>query len=127
VKDETIQASVEAHWKASAAGNLDEEHEIYADDVICDYPQSDERIVGRVTLQALRAHHPDKPSGFEVKRIVGTGSLWVTEYIIAYKQQSSIVVSIMEFCGGKVVHETQYFSEAFDPPKWRSQLSIRIT
>jgi hypothetical protein len=63
--------ALDAHWRASAVGDLNAEHEIYNDDVICDYPQSGERIVGRNNLQALRSHHPGKPSGFNVKRIVG--------------------------------------------------------
>ena len=126
MQEEVIRTSLDTHWSASAAGKLDEEHEIYADDVVCDYPQSNERILGRANLQALRTHHPDKPSGFEVKRIVGRGDVWVTEYIITYKQQVSFVVSIMEFRDGKVVHETQYFSGAFEPPQWRSHLTVRL-
>jgi hypothetical protein len=27
----------------------------------------------------------------------------------------------MEFRDGKVVHETQYFADAFEAPEWRSQ------
>jgi len=126
MQEENIRASLDAHWGASAAGNLDVEHEIYAEDAICDYPQSGERIVGRANLQALRSHHPDRPSGFHVKRILGRGDLWITEYIIIYSQLTSFVVSIMEFQNGKVVHETQYFSEAFDPPQWRRNLTLRV-
>lgn len=76
--EETIREALNAHWQASAAGDLDAEHDIYDDDAICDYPQSGERIVGRANLQALRGHHPDKPSGFDVRRIQGEGNLWVT-------------------------------------------------
>src|ERR1700744_1713526 len=66
-----IREVLDAHWRASAAGELDAEHDIYDDDAICEYPQSGERIVGRANLQALRGHHPDKPSGFHVRRIQG--------------------------------------------------------
>ncbi|WP_233828839.1 nuclear transport factor 2 family protein [Paraburkholderia sp. ZP32-5] len=107
MEETQIRDALDAHWRASAAGDLDAEHDIYDDNVICDYPQSGERIVGRVNLQALRGHHPDKPSGFNVRRIQGKGALWVTEYIIAYKGQAAHTVSIMEFRNTKVVHETQ--------------------
>src|ERR1700753_4198638 len=107
--EEDIRAALNAHWHASATGDLDAEHEIYADDAICDYPQSGERIVGRHNLQALRGHHPGKPSGFEIRRIQGNGDLWITEYTIRYSDTTSYVVSIMECRNGKVVHETQYF------------------
>jgi hypothetical protein len=70
-RETQIREALNDHWRASAEGDTDEEHDIYDDDVICDYPQSGERIFGRRNLQALRTHHPGKPSGFDVKRILG--------------------------------------------------------
>ena len=121
MQDEKIREALNAHWNASAAGDLIAEHNIYDDDAVCDYPQSGERILGRINLQALRGHHPEKPSGFDVRRIQGSGDLWITEYTITYEGRAAYTVSIMEFCNGKVVHETQYFSESFEAPGWRSQ------
>lgn len=117
-----IRAALDKHWQASASGDIDTEHEIYADDSICDYPQSGERILGPKNLKALRRHHPGKPSGFQIKRIVGSGNLWITEYTIVYKEQRAFTVSIMEFRDdAKVVHETQYFADPFEAPAWRKQ------
>jgi ketosteroid isomerase-like protein len=119
--EERQRAALDAHWQASAEGDLEAEHAIYADDAVCEYPQSGERIFGRRNLQALRGHHPGKPSGFEVRRIVGRGDLWVTEYTIIYQGEAVFTVSLMEFRDGKVVHETQYFAEAFEAPEWRKE------
>jgi hypothetical protein len=119
--EEGIREALEAHWRASADGDVETEHDIYADDSVCDYPQSGERILGRKNLQALRSHHPGKPSGFQVRRIVGRDDLWVTEYTITYQGRPAFTVSIMEFCDGKVVHETQYFADPFEAPAWRKQ------
>ena len=113
--------ALNSHWRASADGDVNAEHDIYDDDAICDYPQSGERIFGRKKLQALRSHHPGKPSGFEVKRILGRGDIWITEYTITYQGKHAYTVSIMEFRGGKVAHETQYFADPFEAPAWRSQ------
>jgi ketosteroid isomerase-like protein len=121
MQEDQIRGALNAHWDASAAGEVSAEHDIYADDAICDYPQSGERIFGRKNLQALRSHHPGKPSGFHVKRILGEGDLWVTEYIITYQGRPAYTVSMMEFRNGKVVHETQYFADPFEAPSWRSQ------
>lgn len=121
MQEEKIRGALNAHWQASAAGDFDTEHDIYADDAICDYPQSGERIFGRTNLQALRSHHPGKPAGFDVRRIQGEGNLWITEYSINYNGRSAYTVSIMEFRNGKVVHETQYFCDPFEAPGWRSQ------
>jgi len=126
MQEEQIREALNAHWQASAAGDLDAEHDIYDDDAVCDYPQSGERILGRANLQALRSHHPGKPSGFNVRRIQGEGTLWITEYSINYNGRTAYTVSIMEFCDGKVVHETQYFADPFEAPEWRSQWVEKI-
>ena len=120
-EEDQIRAALDAHWRASAAGDTNAEHNIYEDDAICDYPQSGERILGRHNLQALRSHHPGRPSGFQVKRVLGNGNLWVTEYTIKYRDRQAFAVSIMEFRGTKVVHETQYFADPFEAPAWRKQ------
>ena len=76
--EKQIRTALNKHWHASAVGDANVEHDIYDDDAICDYPQSGERILGRSNLQALRSHHPGKPSGFKVKRIFGDGDIWIT-------------------------------------------------
>jgi hypothetical protein len=127
MQDEDVRGALDAHWRASASGDADAEHDIYDDDAICDYPQSGERIFGRKNLQALRSHHPGKPSGFNVRRILGQGDLWITEYTINYQGRAAFTVSIMEFRNGKVVHETQYFADPFEAPAWRSQWVQRVS
>lgn len=119
--EQSIRMVLDRHWAASAAGDQVAEHQIYHDDAVCEYPQSGEVIHGRRNLQALRSHHPDRPSGFTVRRIVGEGSVWVSEYVITYAGKSVYTVSIMEFRGGQVAHETQYFADPFDAPAWRAQ------
>ena len=70
LQEERIRTALNRHWQASTAGEANAEHDIYDAAVICDYPQSGERILGRSNLQALRSHYPGKPSGFKVKRIL---------------------------------------------------------
>jgi hypothetical protein len=121
MEEKNIRMAIDRHWAASAAGDQIVEHEIYHDDAVCAYPQSGEVIHGRHNLQALRSHHPGKPSGFAIRRIVGDGNLWITEYAINYQAKSVYTVSIMEFRDGKVSRETQYFADPFDAPAWRAQ------
>jgi hypothetical protein len=103
MQEEQIREALNRHWRASAAGDANAEHDIYDENAVCDYPQSGERILGRSNLQALRSHHPGTPSGFNVKRILGKGDLWITEYTITYQGRPAFTVSIMEFRDGKVV------------------------
>ena len=69
--EQDIRAAIDRHWASSAAGDQDAEHEIYHDDAVCEYPQSGEVIRGRHNLQALRSHHPGRPSGFAVTPSTG--------------------------------------------------------
>jgi hypothetical protein len=87
---------------------------------VLEYPQSRERIRGRGNIQASRFAQPNKKN-FTVRRIVGAADLWVTEFVLTYDGLPSYTVSIMEFSGDKVAHETQYFADPFDPAPSRAQ------
>jgi hypothetical protein len=120
--DSQKRAELEEHWQASERGDTEVEHAIYSADAILDYPQSGERFRGRDTISAQRGAHPANRH-FTVLRIVGGGDLWVSECVITYDGVPSYSVSIMEFANGHVVHETQYFANAFGAPEWRTALA----
>jgi hypothetical protein len=123
--DRAVRAALERHWNASDASDFKIEHEIYREDAVLDYPQSDERIRGRQNIQESRSVQPNKKR-FTVRRMIGSGDLWVTEFVLTYDGIPSYVVSIMEFRDGLVAHETQYFSDRFDPAPSRAHLVERV-
>jgi hypothetical protein len=118
--DTEIRAALDRHWTASDANDFDGEHEIYRDDAVLEYPQSDERIRGRRNIQSSRAAQPNRKR-FAVRRIIGAGDLWVTEFVLTYDGRPSYTVSIMEFIDGAVARETQYFADPFEPGPSRAQ------
>ena len=120
MEDQDVRLALDLHWAASDANDFEVEHQIYRDDAVLEYPQSGERIRGRRSIQASRSAQPDKKR-FAVRRIVGAGDLWVTEYVLTYNGRPSYTVSIMEFKEGKVARETQYFGDAFEPGPSRAQ------
>ena len=120
-----IREALNRHWAASDANNFDVEHDIYREDALLEYPQSGERIRGRRNIQASRVAQPNAKR-FKVRRIVGAGDLWVTEFILMYDAKPSYTVSIMEFRGDKVARETQYFADPFVAPAWRAQWVERM-
>jgi SnoaL-like domain len=120
--DGQVRSMLVEHWRASEQGDSVAEHAIYAEDAILDYPQSGERFRGRATIAAQRGGHP-ADRHFRVHRISGKGDLWVSECVISYDAAPSHSVSIMEFAGGLVAHETQYFADPFDPPQSRAALA----
>jgi len=125
MRDQDIRAALDRHWAASDASDFETEHDIYLDDAVLEYPQSGERIRTRNNIQNSRANQPNKKR-FAVRRITGSGSLWITEYILTYDDKPSYTVSIMEFSGDKVARETQYFADPFQAGASRAQWVERM-
>jgi hypothetical protein len=124
MNDQTLRAALQRHWDASDANDFETEHDIYHDDAVLHYPQSGERIRGRRNIQESRFVQPNKKR-FKVQRMIGSGNLWVTEFVLSYDGKPSYTVSIMEFRDGKVANETQYFADPFDPAPSRAHLVER--
>jgi ketosteroid isomerase-like protein len=123
--DDDLRAALRRHWAASDADDFATEHEIYRADAVLEYPQSGERIRGRHNIQESRAAQPNKKR-FTVRRILGGGDLWISELVLTYDGQPSYVASVMEFEGGEVIRETQYFGEPFEPGPSRAHLVERM-
>jgi hypothetical protein len=123
--DARIRASLEEHWQASERGDIEAEHAIYSAAAVLDYPQSGERFRGRGKIRAQRGSHP-ADRHFIVRRILGTGDLWVSECVITYDGVLTYAVSVMQYTEGLVTHETQYFADGFEAPSWRAELAEPI-
>jgi ketosteroid isomerase-like protein len=124
-RDQAIRAALDQHWAASDANDFQTEHLIYHEDAVLEYPQSGERTRGRSNIQNQRASQPNKKR-FSIRRIIGGGDLWVTEYILTYDGKPSYTVSIMDFRGDKITRETQYFADPFVAPASRAQWVERM-
>lgn len=125
MNDRTLRATLERHWQASDANDFEAEHDIYREDAVLEYPQSGERIRGRRNIQESRSVQPNQKR-FTVRRISGSGDLWVSEFVLSYDGVPSYAVSIMEFREGLVAHETQYFADRFEPGPSRAHLVERM-
>lgn len=123
--NDDVRGALETHWAASDANDFETEHQIYRADAVLEYPQSGERIRGRANIQASREAQPNAKR-FTVRRILSSGDLWISELVLTYDGQPFYVVSIMEFEGGQVVRETQYFGDPFEPGPSRAQWVERI-
>src|SRR6201998_1898583 len=124
-RDQEIRAALDQHWAASDASDFETEHRIYQEDAVLEYPQSGERTCGRANIQITHSIHPNQKR-FNVRRIFGAGDLWITEFILSYDGKPSYTVSIMEFRGDEVEHETQYFADPFEASPTRAQYVERM-
>ncbi len=60
MEDRDIRVTLNRHWAASDANDFEEEHRIYREDAVLEYPQSGERIRGRRNIQASRFAQPNR-------------------------------------------------------------------
>ena len=125
MEEREIRAALDRHWAASDANDLEAEH--------ADLPRGcGARIssIGRAHSRAAEhsgvSRRAAESKRFTVRRIIGAGELWVTEYVLTYDGRPSHTVSIMEFLDGKVARETQYFGDPFEPGPSRAQWVERM-
>jgi hypothetical protein len=92
-----------------------EEHEARAEDYVMEMPQSRERIVGRDTMRAFQGAYPSPPDA-RVRRIIGSGDLFIMEAVSDYGGEVAYVADIVEFRDGKIVKETRYYASPSSRP-----------
>src|SRR3954462_2557942 len=115
----TILAALRRHWENEAT-DKDISHQIYHDDAVLEFPQSQERFEGKANFLAWRKLYPAALE-FKVRRIRGRGDLWVAETSISYNGGPwNYGCSILEFRSDKIARETIYVNQGWDAPEWRA-------
>ena len=116
---EQVRDMVLRQWKYTGGPNEAKASELYHDDVVLEFPQSDEWFSGKANQQGWRERYPAKLD-FEPREIRGSGDLWIAEAVLHYDGSNPVhVVKILQFRGDKVERETLYFAEPFPAPEWR--------
>ena len=123
--EDANRACVERFWKAIQAGDMAALADVYADDAVQEWPQSSERIVGKANILAIMEHYPGMPAG-TLRRIQGSGDVWVVEGTLAYGDETYEAVCVLEVRDGRIARETDVFAACFDAPEWRAQWVERM-
>jgi ketosteroid isomerase-like protein len=109
-------------WKALQVGDWETAAGCLHDDFVQEWPQSGERIVGRDNAIAIEQSFPGGLPTMRFRRTLSGGDLAVLEFELTYADGSRYLgASILEFRDGKVVRETDYYSQPFQAPEWRAQ------
>jgi predicted SnoaL-like aldol condensation-catalyzing enzyme len=114
-------------WKALQAGDWDTAGSYLHDEFVQEWPQSGERIIGRDNAIAIEQSFPGGLPTMRFLRTLADGDLAVLEVELTYADGSRYLgASILELRGGKVVRETDYYAQPFQPPEWRAQWVERM-
>jgi hypothetical protein len=100
--------------------SAEEEHDLRHPDFVMEMPQSGERIVGRENMRKMQENYPGPPN-IALRRVVGSGDVWVIEMRSDYDGRIYHAVGVVEFRDGKILRETRYYADPFDAPQWRAE------
>jgi hypothetical protein len=119
MNEATLLAALRRHWGYEAT-DKEISHEIYHDDAVLEFPQSQERFEGKANFIAWRKIYPAAVE-FKIRRIRGRGDFWVAETAIRYDGGAwNYGCSILEFRDDKVARETIYVTQGWEAPDWRA-------
>lgn len=122
MKESTLLAALRRHWEFEAT-DTEISHEIYHDDAVLEFPQSQERFEGKENFIAWRKIYPASLR-FRIRRLRGRGDFWVAENSISYDGGPwNYACSILEFRGDRVARETIYIAQGWEAPDWRAKWS----
>lgn len=112
-------AALRRKWEYEGK-DYDISHEIYHDDAILEFPQSQERFIGKENFLGWRKQYP-AAINFKIRGIRGSGDFWIVENSISYDGGPwNYTCNVLEFRGDKIARETIYIMERWEAPDWRA-------
>ena len=141
----TVSAISERYGKALFSADWETLGALRHENFVARWPQSGEVVRGHDKWVEITQRYPQSggdvgevhggekptvrrvqtplPLGPPILAMGGPGNSFTLEGKIRYPDGTTYcVVSICKVEGGKVVSETSYFAEPFDPPEWRADL-----
>ena len=106
MNDESGRAAIRRFIDSINTHDMEPVDAIYHDDVVIEWPQSGEVIRGKQNIRELRLAFPTPPTA-TLRRIVGSGELWVIEMLFDYDGDRYNTIVVHEYRDGLVVHNTE--------------------
>ncbi len=123
----TPESIVRRFWQLMASNDFPAVAAVLADDVVVDWPQSNERIRGSGKFIRVNAEYPaHAPWRFTVNRLISSGDEVVTQVSLTDGVQSAEPISFFTIRGNKIVRMIEYWPDAFPAAENRRHLTSRI-
>ena len=114
------ESTARALVTAMNAGDLGALNEIFTEDVVLEWPQSNERIVGNANRREIYDRFPALPT-IANPRVVGEGDLLVLEADLDYGDGNTYqTVFVFQMRDGLISRETAYWAQPFPAAEWRA-------
>jgi len=113
---------VERFWAAMGENDFQAAGELLHDDFVLEWPQSGERIRGRGNFVAINEQYPAAGRWrFTLHRLVADSSGVATDATVKDGTVSGRAITFSEVRDGRIVRQTEYWPDPFDPAPWRAQ------
>lgn len=144
----TNREIVDRFIHAMSRNDIDLADQCLADDMVEDFPQSGERIRGRVNRRAVLENYPGRAErefgpgkigtvvgddqwvmtpAMSLVRISGSGERFTATGQITYPNgETWHIIQLLELRGGKIVRMTTYLAAPFEAAAWRAQWVERM-
>lgn len=120
-KEQVNKLVIERLIQCINEGKIEVMDELFHENAVMDWPQSEEKIVGAENRRAVYNAFPKLPK-ITLRRMVCSDDLVVAEASLDYGTPVIYKsVFIFEMMDGKIAKETAYWSEPFEAPQWRAK------
>lgn len=112
---------IERFWAAMQTNDFKRAGEILHDDYILEWPQSGERIRGRVNFVAINENYPAHGHWqFVIHRIIAEGDQVVSDVDVTDGVITGRVITFSTVQDGKILKQTEFWPAPFEAPDWRA-------
>jgi len=113
---------VKQFWTTMASNDFRASAQLLHDEYVLEWPQSGERIRGRVNFAAVNENYPAAGRwSFVVHHLIAEGDTVVTEVTISDGATTGRAITFSTLRENKIVQQTEYWPEPFKPAAWRAQ------
>ena len=112
---------VEGFWAAMQTNDFKAAGEFLHDDYVLEWPQSGERIRGRANFVAVNEQYPAHGRWeFTIHSILAEGAEVVSDVSVTDSKITGRAITFSSVRDGKIVHQTEFWPDPFEPPAWRA-------
>ena len=118
---------VELFWAAMQTNDFRRAGELLHDDYLLDWPQSGERIRGRANFIAINETYPAHGRwDFTIHRILAEDDQVVSDVGVTDGVITGRVITFSTIRDGRIIRQTEFWPDAFEPAAWRAEWVEKI-
>lgn len=113
---------IEQFWETMKTNDFRAVGELLHDNYVLEWPQSGERVRGRENFVAINEKYPAHGRWkFNVHRILAEGDQAVSDVDVTDGVVRARVITFSTIQDGKILHQTEFWPDPFEPAAWRAQ------